>query len=167
MLCWGRTWVALGDHGEHHHHACATWTTIVRQATCTWPREQNCVLACVNEQLLRSPFQGRETISAKVTAKLTTVRTVSELPNERTKASILSKMAQTGSVSHSIAFIGAGAMAEALAGGWVAKGIVKPEQLSACDPAAVRREVFKSMGITVYESAAQVRIPASIQYSAP
>jgi pyrroline-5-carboxylate reductase len=43
---------------------------------------------------------------------------------------------------HTIGFIGAGQMAKALAGGFVAAGLVKPEQITACDPVAAAGESF-------------------------
>lgn len=61
------------------------------------------------------------------------------------------------SVPHTISFVGAGAMAEAIVSGWLAMGMVKHDQLSACDPSEVRREIFKKMGATVYENSGLVR----------
>jgi pyrroline-5-carboxylate reductase len=55
-------------------------------------------------------------------------------------------------VPHSVGFIGAGAMAEAILSGWVAMGMVKPDQISACDPSEGRREVFQRMGAAVFEN---------------
>lgn len=60
-------------------------------------------------------------------------------------------------VPHTISFVGAGAMAEAIVSGWLAMGMVKPDQLSACDPSEGRREIFKKMGANVFENAGLVR----------
>ena len=45
-------------------------------------------------------------------------------------------------LNQNIGFIGAGQMAKALAGGLVAAGLVKPEQITACDPVAAAGESF-------------------------
>lgn len=60
-------------------------------------------------------------------------------------------------VPHTISFIGAGAMAEAILSGWLASGMVKPDQICACDPSEGRREVFQKMGATTYDNAGLVR----------
>ena len=53
-------------------------------------------------------------------------------------------------------FIGAGQMAEALARGFVAKGVLKASEISATDPSSSRREVFASMGAKAVESSTEV-----------
>lgn len=60
-------------------------------------------------------------------------------------------------VPHSISFIGAGAMAEAILSGWIAMGMVNADQICACDPSEGRRDIFKKLGATVYENAGLVR----------
>jgi hypothetical protein len=58
-----------------------------------------------------------------------------------------------------IGFLGAGQMAEALARGLMAKGVVTADQICCNDPWAVRREVFKSFGAVPYESNIDVSRP--------
>jgi pyrroline-5-carboxylate reductase len=54
-----------------------------------------------------------------------------------------------------LAIIGAGVMAEAITRGIVSKGIFKPEQIAAADPAAPRRQIFESqLKIKTFEQAA-------------
>lgn len=45
-----------------------------------------------------------------------------------------------------IGFIGAGQMAEALARGFIAKGVCKAKDVFATDPVQERKEVFRSFG---------------------
>jgi pyrroline-5-carboxylate reductase len=55
-----------------------------------------------------------------------------------------------------IGFIGAGQMAEALARGFINKGVVKPENVWATDPVAERKEVFRSFGTTPVDTSIEV-----------
>jgi len=55
-----------------------------------------------------------------------------------------------------IGFIGAGQMAEALARGLMARGMIKGSQVCCSDPAAVRKDLFKSFGASAYESNVEV-----------
>lgn len=55
-----------------------------------------------------------------------------------------------------VGFIGAGQMAEALARGFVDKGIVPAAQMHCTDPSKVRRELFQEIGAQAYEKAIQV-----------
>src|SRR5438105_2208569 len=50
-----------------------------------------------------------------------------------------------------VGFLGAGKMATALARGWVAAGLVAPEQIRASDPLAQARDTFgREVGARVY-----------------
>ena len=55
-----------------------------------------------------------------------------------------------------IGFIGAGQMAEALARGFINKGVVKTEDITATDPMEIRKEVFRSFGAAAVDSNAEV-----------
>ncbi|MCC6680989.1 MAG: pyrroline-5-carboxylate reductase [Phycisphaeraceae bacterium] len=57
---------------------------------------------------------------------------------------------------HTLGFIGAGNMAEAIARGAIDKGVLPPEGMIASDPSAARRELFKSLGVTVTQDNAEV-----------
>lgn len=46
-----------------------------------------------------------------------------------------------------IGFIGAGQMAEALARGFISKGVIEASSMIATDPVAARREVFESFDV--------------------
>ena len=63
-------------------------------------------------------------------------------------------MAQTGK---KIGFIGAGQMAEALARGFINKGVVKAEDIRATDPMEVRKDVFRSFGAVALDSNIEVQ----------
>ena len=60
------------------------------------------------------------------------------------------------SLNQRVGFIGAGQMAEALARGFVARGVVTVSAITATDPVAARKEVFKSFGANVTGSNAEV-----------
>jgi pyrroline-5-carboxylate reductase len=73
-----------------------------------------------------------------------------------------------------IGFLGAGQMAEALARGLIAKGVVRPGQLVCTDPVQSRRDLFASLGASEYATAAEVAKNADVlvvavkpQYAAP
>jgi len=51
-----------------------------------------------------------------------------------------------------IGFIGAGQMAEALAKGFISKGVSQPENMLCTDPSQERKKVFQSFGVKVAES---------------
>ena len=53
--------------------------------------------------------------------------------------------------SLAVGFIGAGQMAEAIAGGMIATGLAAGDDLLAADPMANRREVFASLGVRTTE----------------
>ena len=55
-----------------------------------------------------------------------------------------------------VGFIGAGQMAEALARGFVDKGVVKAESLRVTDPSKARRDLFQEMGAQAHEKASEV-----------
>lgn len=57
-----------------------------------------------------------------------------------------------------IGFIGAGQMAEALARGFINKGIAKAENIRATDPMEVRKEVFRSFGAVAVDSNAEASL---------
>lgn len=46
-----------------------------------------------------------------------------------------------------VGFIGAGQMAEALARGFISKGVLEASSMIATDPVAARREVFQSFDV--------------------
>lgn len=56
-----------------------------------------------------------------------------------------------------VGFIGAGQMAEALARGFVDRGVVNIDALNVTDPSKARREVFQEMGAKAHEKAAEAR----------
>lgn len=56
-----------------------------------------------------------------------------------------------------VGFIGAGQMAEALARGFVNKGVIKAENICCTDPMPERKEVFRGLKATAFESNADVR----------
>ena len=60
-------------------------------------------------------------------------------------------------VTRRIGFIGAGQMAEALARGFVDKGVCGAADIFATDPVAERREVFRTFGTNPRETNKEVR----------
>jgi pyrroline-5-carboxylate reductase len=64
-------------------------------------------------------------------------------------------------MKYKLGFIGAGNMAEAIARAAVGQGVVPADQVIASDPTAARCDVFKSFGVTIAESNAQVIQQAS------
>jgi pyrroline-5-carboxylate reductase len=61
-----------------------------------------------------------------------------------------------GDLNRSVGFIGAGQMAEALARGFIARGVVKASAMVATDPVQARRDVFESFNVKPVESNAEV-----------
>lgn len=57
---------------------------------------------------------------------------------------------------YALGFVGAGNMAEAIARGAIEKGVLKPGEMIASDPSAARKDLFKSLGIYVVNSNAEV-----------
>lgn len=55
-------------------------------------------------------------------------------------------------VDKRIGFMGSGQMAEALARGLIAKGIVAPDNIVCTDPVQARKDLFRSFGATPYET---------------
>jgi pyrroline-5-carboxylate reductase len=55
-------------------------------------------------------------------------------------------------MQHTLGFLGAGNMAEAIAKAAIDSGILAPSQLIAADPSQARRDVFAKLGITVTTS---------------
>lgn len=49
-------------------------------------------------------------------------------------------------------------MAEALARGLIDKGVVQASQICCSDPAAARKELFRSLGATPYDTNLEVRL---------
>lgn len=62
----------------------------------------------------------------------------------------------SGPLDKRVGFIGAGQMAEALARGFINKGVIKAENVYATDIVAERRSVFESFGTNPVESNAAV-----------
>lgn len=60
------------------------------------------------------------------------------------------------SLNKRIGFMGAGQMAEALARGLIDKGVVHASQVCCSDPAAARKELFRSLGATPYDTNLEV-----------
>jgi hypothetical protein len=60
-----------------------------------------------------------------------------------------------------IGFIGAGQMAEALARGFIAKGICRAEHMFATDPVQERKEVFRSFKTNPVDGNIEVRAAAA------
>ena len=60
------------------------------------------------------------------------------------------------SQGHTLGFIGAGNMAEAIARGAIDKGVLPAAKIMASDPSADRRGVFEAMGVRTVEENAQV-----------
>lgn len=60
------------------------------------------------------------------------------------------------STSYELGFIGAGNMAEGIAGGLLAQGVYRADQLVASDPSAERRDVFAALGIATTDDNAKV-----------
>lgn len=58
----------------------------------------------------------------------------------------------TMSLNKRIGFVGSGQMAEALARGLIAKGVVNADQMCCSDPNQSRKDLFQSIGITPFES---------------
>ncbi len=56
-----------------------------------------------------------------------------------------------------IGFIGAGQMAEALARGFIAKGVCTTQQVYATDPVQERKEVFRSFNTNPVDGNIEVR----------
>lgn len=59
-------------------------------------------------------------------------------------------------VSQKIGFLGAGAMAEALVGGWISKEVVKASQIYATDPNPARKSVFEALGANFLSTGKEV-----------
>ncbi len=60
-------------------------------------------------------------------------------------------------ITKRIGFLGSGQMAEALARGMIAKGVVASNQLHCSDPNPDRLKVFTSFGATAYQTNTEVR----------
>ena len=60
------------------------------------------------------------------------------------------------SLNKRVGFIGAGQMAEALARGFAARGVVPTSAVVATDPVAARRDVFSAFGVKVVNSNVEV-----------
>ena len=61
-----------------------------------------------------------------------------------------------GKLEKRVGFIGAGQMAEALARGFISKGVVKASDMIATDPVKARRDVFESFSVKPVISNAEV-----------
>lgn len=60
-----------------------------------------------------------------------------------------------------VGFIGAGQMAEALARGFIAQSMVKPENIVCTDPVELRKDVFKSFGAVPVQGNHEVATPVA------
>eukprot|EP00879_Flechtneria_rotunda_P032720 GHRR01036006.1.p2 GENE.GHRR01036006.1~~GHRR01036006.1.p2 ORF type:complete len:112 (-),score=3.63 GHRR01036006.1:67-402(-) len=60
------------------------------------------------------------------------------------------------SLNKRIGFMGSGQMAEALARGLIDRGVVQPSHICCSDPAQARKELFRSLGATPYDSNLEV-----------
>ena len=67
-----------------------------------------------------------------------------------------------GKLDKRVGFIGAGQMAEALARGFISKGVVKASDMVATDPVAARRDVFESFSVKPVTSNAEVHISCHV-----
>ena len=67
-----------------------------------------------------------------------------------------------GKLEKRVGFIGAGQMAEALARGFISKGVVKASDMVATDPVAARRDVFESFSVKPVTSNAEVPAPCHV-----
>ena len=67
-----------------------------------------------------------------------------------------------GKLEKRVGFIGAGQMAEALARGFIAKGVVKASDMVATDPVAARRDVFESFSVKPVTSNAEVHLSCHV-----
>ena len=67
-----------------------------------------------------------------------------------------------GKLEKRVGFIGAGQMAEALARGFISKGVVKASDMVATDPVAARRDVFESFSVKPVTSNAEVHIACHV-----
>lgn len=68
-------------------------------------------------------------------------------------------------ITKRIGFLGSGQMAEALARGMIAKGVVTSDQLHCSDPNPERLRVFTSFGATAHETNTEVRAPRVCAFS--
>lgn len=59
-------------------------------------------------------------------------------------------------INKRVGFIGAGQMAEALARGFAARGVVATAAMTATDPNPERKAVFQSFGVKVVDSNSEV-----------
>ncbi|CAL5227207.1 g10125 [Coccomyxa viridis] len=71
-----------------------------------------------------------------------------------------------GKLEKRVGFIGAGQMAEALARGFISKGVVKASDMIATDPVKARRDVFESFSVKPVISNAEVVKEADIIFLA-
>lgn len=65
-----------------------------------------------------------------------------------------------------VGFLGAGQMAEALARGFINKGVVQASQICCTDPVPVRKDLFVSFGATSYDTSVEVVQNADIIFIA-
>ena len=67
-----------------------------------------------------------------------------------------------GKLEKRVGFIGAGQMAEALARGFISKGVVKASDMVATDPVKARRDMFESFSVKPVTSNAEVHISCHV-----
>eukprot|EP00882_Tetradesmus_deserticola_P008406 GHRQ01008864.1.p1 GENE.GHRQ01008864.1~~GHRQ01008864.1.p1 ORF type:complete len:261 (+),score=34.39 GHRQ01008864.1:684-1466(+) len=65
-------------------------------------------------------------------------------------------VASTMSLNKRIGFMGSGQMAEALARGLIDRGVVQASQICCSDPAPARKDLFRSLGCTPYDTNLEV-----------
>lgn len=72
----------------------------------------------------------------------------------------------TMTLNKRIGFMGAGQMAEALARGLIDKGVVSASQICCSDPAGTRKQLFRDLGATPYDTNLEVRtVTAAARHS--
>lgn len=69
-------------------------------------------------------------------------------------------------LTEKIGFIGAGAMAEALAKGFVNGGVIQASQVLCTDPSTVRKDVFRDFGATAFDDASELCKTADVIFIA-
>ena len=60
-----------------------------------------------------------------------------------------------------VGFVGAGAMAEALARGFMDRKVIEASDIWCCDPSKARMEVFANFGANGVEDAVEARLTSS------
>jgi hypothetical protein len=66
------------------------------------------------------------------------------------------------SIIHRVGFLGAGQMAEALARGFIKKGVVQSSQLCCTDVVASRKDLFRTFGVAPFDTSIEVLPTAAV-----